>query len=374
MARRVRFARGMSRARVSIVIALLIMLVPMMALRGPIAQGDQRDSISIGEDNTSSGCSGAGDCFCPCPTTLDDSKNWFPYSSFLVRNHTRDLSNGAAAGYAITGESYDGTGLLGFAHGNDAAVVASNDSGPGDRGEGLHAVSSYGNGVFATTKGIDVSGVYGENLGGQGYGVVGRTTSPQRPAVWGDNTGGGDGVQGFTGGATSSGVFGKNTAGGKGVFGASTTGNGVEGGSNGGNGVQGESAAATASGVYGQNSASGYGVAGRANQGTGVLGDSTNGVGVWANSQNGLALRVSGRASFSRSGSTLISAGLDRIDVPMMNLHPGTLVTATLQGIRIGGVWVASANVQPFANKFTIYLNKAVPTGKTATIGWFVVN
>jgi hypothetical protein len=373
MARRDTFVRGLSRVRVAIVLALLIMLVPMMALRGPIAQGDQRDSINIGEDNTSSGCSGAGDCFCPCPTTLDDSKNWFPYSSFLVRNHTTDTAT-VPAGYAITGESNDGTGVLGFAHGNDAAVVASNDSGPRDKGAGLHAVSSYGDGVFGTTKGIDVSGVYGENLGGQGFGVVGRTNSPQRSAVWGDNTAGGNGVQGFTGGATASGVFGNNTGGGKGVFGASTTGNGVEGGSSGGNGVQGESAAATASGVYGQNSASGYGVAGRANQGTGVLGDSTNGVGVWANSQNSLALRVSGRASFSRSGTTLVSAGLDRIDVPMANLRPGTLVTATLQGIRIGGVWVASVNVQPSANKFTIYLNKAVPTGKTATIGWFVVN
>jgi hypothetical protein len=49
-------------------------------------------------------------------------------------------------------------------------------------------------------------------------------------------------------------------------------------------------------------------------------------------------------------------------------------VTATIQGARITGLYVASVRVQPSLGKFTIYLSKAVPAGKTARVGWFVVN
>ncbi len=113
----------------------------------------------------------------------------------------------------------------------------------------------------------------------------------------------------------------------------------------------------------------------------GVTGFSTEGVGVDAYGDVGVrtesaetALLVRGKARFSRSGKTSIGAGLTKKDVSMGKLSAATLVTATVQGAPISGLHVASVHVQPSLNKFTIYLSKAVPSGKTATVGWFVVN
>jgi len=332
----------------------------------PVALADNGDPILIGKGN-------ATGPFCACPTSLNDALNFFPYSTLVVHNTSVDGAN-YAAGFGITGESDDGTGLFGLAHGNDPAVVARNDSGPGVKGTGLHAASAYGDGVFSTTRGIDRSGVYGENLGGQGFGVVGRTNSSMRPAVWGDNTGGGDGVQGFTGGSGASGVFGKNTGGGKGVFGFSATGNGVEGGSTSANGVQGETGSNTASGVYGQDSGTGYGVAGRAPGGIGTLGDSANGIGVWANSQNAVALKVSGKAQFSRSGVAWVAgtSTAPRIAVRVtLPITAKSMMTATLQKY-VPGVVVVAAVPNVTGGYFTIYLNKAVTT-TVGPIAWVVV-
>jgi hypothetical protein len=50
--------------------------------------------------------------------------------------------------------------------------------------------SSNGNGAAGTTSDVGASGVYGENLGGMGYGVAGRAGITGK-AVYGDNTGGG---------------------------------------------------------------------------------------------------------------------------------------------------------------------------------------
>ena len=99
---------------------------------------------------------------------------------------------------------------------------------------------------------------------------------------------------------------------------------------------------------------------------TGVKADST--------SASGTALDVEGKAKFSRSGKTPIRAGLAKIDITMTGLTTGSLVPATLHGPPITGLYVASVQVSPAANKFTIYLSKAVPAGKTATVGWIVVN
>ena len=157
----------------------------------------------------------------------------------------------------------------------------------------------------------------------------------------------------------------------------------------GGDGVSGSSLGAGEAGVTGVGDA--YGVEGQGGsfglyghdssvgvyaQGTseGVHGFSGTGTGVAALSNSGTALSVSGKAQFSRSGKTAIAAGLTRKDVPMTGLTAATLVNATVQGAPITGLYVASVQVQPTLNKFTIYLNKAVPAGKTATVGWFVVN
>jgi hypothetical protein len=338
----------------------------------PSARAANSDPIVIDANNTT----GGGPPFCgvpDCTTLLTDEISAFPYSSFRVHSTFVDGTLGDQAGYALTGESDDGTGVFGLAHGNDPAMVARNDSGPGDKGAGLYVASAFGDGIYSTTKGNNLSGVYGENLGGLGYGVVGRTNSSERPAVWGDNTGGGDGVQGFTGGSGSSAVFGKNTGGGKGVFGSSASGNGVEGGSTSANGVQGESASNTASGVYGQNSATGYGVAGRANAGIGTLGDSANGIGVWANSQNALALKVSGKTQLSRSGVATVAGTASapqnsvRVSIP---ITAKSMMTATLQNY-VPGVFVVAAVPNVAGGYFTIYLNKKVST-TVGPISWIV--
>jgi len=124
-------------------------------------------------------------------------------------------------------------------------------------------------------------------------------------------------------------------------------------------------------GLYGHDSSIGVYAQGTSE---GVHGFSGSGTGVAALSNSGTALSVSGKATFSRSGKTAIAAGLARKDVPMSGLTTATVVTATVHGAPITGLNVASVQVQPALNKFTIYLSKAVPAGKTATVGWFVVN
>ena len=144
---------------------------------------------------------------------------------------------------------------------------------------------------------------------------------------------------------------------------------------NGGNGVVGDGWYAVHGysaqnwGVWGEGADRGvYGIS--ANEG--VVGVGSN-VGVRAESSK-TALKVVGKATFSRSGKTTIAAGLTKKDVSMTGLTSSTIVTATLQGAPITGLWVQTVQVVSASNKFTIYLNKAVPSGKTATIGYFVVN
>jgi hypothetical protein len=119
----------------------------------------------------------------------------------------------------------------------------------------------------------------------------------------------------------------------------------------------------------------GVGVHGYTPGGTGVLGrGDITGVRAESLSSSGTALDVDGKAKFSRSGKTPIGAGLAKIDITMMGLTTASLVPATLHGPPITGLYVASVQVLPGKNKFTIYLNKAVPAGMTATVGWVVVN
>ncbi len=109
--------------------------------------------------------------------------------------------------------------------------------------------------------------------------------------------------------------------------------------------------------------------------GTGFIGlHGTGRTGVRAQSSTGTALHVLGKATFTRSGKTSIGSGLTQKPVSLGNLSTATIVTATLLGAPLSGLTVASVQVQPNMTRFIIHLNQAVPAGKTAVVGWFVVN
>jgi hypothetical protein len=124
-------------------------------------------------------------------------------------------------------------------------------------------------------------------------------------------------------------------------------------------------------GLYGHDSSVGVYAQGTSE---GVHGFSNSGTGVAALSNSGTALSVSGKVTFSRSGKTGIAGGHKSKSVSLSGLTAATLVTATLQGGPITGLHVASVQIRPAIDKFTIYLSKDVPAGKTKTVGWFVVN
>jgi hypothetical protein len=307
-------------------------------------QGYDDDPLYIGATNTSICTHPNPSSFClanPSNNTTElDTLMSFPYSGFLVTNGIGQDT--PADGFAITGDSQEGTGLYGLAHADKPAISAENTS----SGAALFAQGHFGDAVVAKTPAANRSGVYGENTGGNGWGVVGRTNADQKVGVWGDNTGGGNGVFGSSHGSAASGVYGENffggwgvagranggrpgvlgenvgsgdgiegiasaanqsgvyahhdsasigtglwgqSAHGTGVFGKSLDGNGIHGeGTR--NGVEGLSANSLASGVYGENS-DGYGVAGRA---TGP-----NGIGVLATAIGGFALKADGRSLFT---------------------------------------------------------------------------
>jgi hypothetical protein len=329
--------------------ALAVGLITSGLVLRPLPAGaNYNDPIIVGFATTDR-C-GGGYCATPDETSLTGKHEWAPYSTLFVHNayvDGTDPGNGPQpAGYGITGLSDDGTGVYGWASGNDPAIVARNDSGPGLHGNGIYAVSGYGDGVFSTTNGIEKSGVYGENLGGQGYGVVGRTNASARAAVWGDNIGGGNGVEGDTSGAN--------------------------------NGVYGHAHNTGGSGVYGQNDGTGYGVAGRAistNGGTGVLGDApigTKGIGVEADSAHGTALQVNGKAKFSRSGVVTVPAGSSSQPVTLPGVNSNSMILATAQQATSISVRAAVPAV-PSAGSFTIYLSGNAPAGGLK-VAYFVLN
>lgn len=316
----------------------------------------------------------------PCgqPTYLDTRTELragveFPYSVFVAKNDYDGSAAGHPAGFALTGDaagsgtgvhgsSDSGTGIYGLANGVAPAVVAENSSG----GAALLAKARNGDGIIATTIATNRSALFGENTGGGGYGVVGRTNADLKPGVWGDNIGGGNGVYGLSNGSVASGVYGSNSSDGYGV--AGRTGSALRAGTLGDNtgsgpGVQGESAAGT--GVLGIS----HGAAA-----PGVSGDATasNGIGVNAMaSGGGTALSVVGKAKFSRSGTVTIPAGATRVTKTGVMLNTASFVLATLQAYR-AGIAVAAVVPNAAAGSFTIYLTKAVTS--STRVAWFVVN
>jgi hypothetical protein len=383
-----------------------LLALAFLALTPSYAGAAVGDPMVIGELNRA--CSGSPECFTSSggnPTTTLRASIAFPRSALLVRN----VPDGGpfATGFAITGESDDGTGLFGLGHSNAAAVVAENSS----TGAALFAKGRFGDGVFSTTQAINRSGVYGENTSGVGWGVVGRSNADQRPAVWGDNLAAGDGVfgssatgnsihgsqdngvpavhgQNFGTGAgglmfskfgdglvgvsddvSDSGVYAVNRGGGYGLVGRT-------GGDNrpavwgdntgGGNGVFGRSVGALTSGVYGENTGGGYGVAGRSNLPAGV--------GVLADSTGGTALQVAGKAQFSRSGrATVAGTGAspkNSVQVQNVALSANSLVLVTPQK-NVPGVWLQAAVPQPANNRIILWLNQNVTVNYP--LAWMVI-
>jgi hypothetical protein len=204
-----------------------------------------------------------------------------------VRGVNTDLGAG------ISGYSTNGSGVRG-------------NSGGGNGMAGVFGQSTTTDGVHGEANNTGRSGVFGDNLGG-GWGVVGRTSSADKPAVWGDQlwNGSGSGAAGVLGTSkkfqgvagvsdADDGVVGVSKASGNGVAGFSTSGDGVF-GSGARNGMEGVTSNAGGSGVYGHNDGGGYGVAGRTGSGTlpGVLGDNTaGGPGVLATSLTGIGLKA----------------------------------------------------------------------------------
>jgi hypothetical protein len=138
-------------------------------------------------------------------------------------------------------------------------------------------------------------------------------------------------------------------------------------------------------GVHGSTSGGGYGVFGEAVAGAGVVGRSGTGpsdlgVGVVAEAgPNGTALYVSGRASFTRSGRTMIPAGRSYVDIrPQLGLAPieqtGVVgILATLQQHRPGVYVAAVRGNYPSPGTARIYLNKVASSTLKTPVTWFVL-
>jgi hypothetical protein len=134
-------------------------------------------------------------------------------------------------------------------------------------------------------------------------------------------------------------------------------------------------------GVYGSAGAVGvegegnYGVLGRGfgTGGAGVVGQAvdTSTFGVFAQGDNAsrVALRVNGKASFSRSGRTLMAAGTYYKTIYLTGVTSGSLVFAVLTANR-SGRWVRA--VVPATARFIVYLNTTLTTA--TYVAWFVLN
>jgi hypothetical protein len=190
-------------------------------------------------------------------------------------------------------------------------------------------------------------GVVGSCNGGTGSNVGVRGDVDNGDAVFGIADVTGNGVHGLFQGPTTSGfgVFGEHTQGGVAIQGNSLTASSIS------TGVLGLGK----TGVYGLTTSGGTGVrASEAFDGTGV------------------ALQVVGPATFTRSGISSIAAGKTSKTVTGVPLTALSLVLATVQNN--AGVSVAFVVPSVSGSSFSINLNKAVPVGKTAKVGWFVVN
>jgi hypothetical protein len=206
----------------------------------------------------------------------------------------------------------------------------------------------------------------------------------------------GTGVHGVTGDPGGYGVHGENTGGGAGAFATSASGEGLyaQSGSTPGttpgqtrDGVHGVTDSGNDAGVFGEHMNGGAAVQGNSlsGNGKGVLGIGAIGVaglpmsggtailGTTSFDGTGIAVHAAGPAQFDLSGLATIAAGKSTATITQVSLRSGSLILATLQN-KVTGIYVASAVPSVSGQKVTINLNKAVPSGKTAKVAWFVVN
>ncbi len=198
-------------------------------------------------------------------------------------------------------------------------------------GDGVYGVAGTKSGVAPT----DQAGVFGDST--TEIGVIG--TSADATGVYGVSVG----ISGLEPGVRA------------GVWGDSTTHAGVVGTSNDSVGVAGYTKAAGQAGVLGADESS-----------SGAIGGS-------ASSSKGTALQVAGVAKFSRSGLVSIATRGTSATVTDVSLSTTSLVLANLHK-SIAKVVVEAVVPDVSGSSFEIFLSKPVPTGKTASIAWFVVN
>ena len=315
---------------------------------------------------------------------------------------TGSASTGVATtvGNGLQGTTSDvnSSGVFGRNNANGVGIAGSSGSGAGaggssDSGIGVFGFSRTGPGVEGQTDNGAASvgiGVIGHGRFG-GTGVLGfsedrdpaRPAPPQGTGVWGYAVTGTN-PRGVTGQTTfGRGVDGVATVG-TAVYGKATSGEGVHAESDGSNGVSGKSASNIASGVYGENTGGGYGVAAKSASGVGVSANTSSGIavnalaklggtGVAATSIGGVALQVTGRTTFSTAGLTTVAVGAsNKVVIPGTDISAASIVLCTLESNQAGlAVQRVVKNVN--TDRFTVYLTRAVASGKSAKLAWFVI-
>jgi hypothetical protein len=159
--------------------------------------------------------------------------------------NTTDGEMSSLGNIALAGVATNGTGVFGssYPHVRNVGVLGISAAGsftegqfwPGD---GVHG-DGASNGVSGVTSNNGASGVYGQN-DGTGYGTAGRATNGTGVfgegliGVLGNSLGAGDGVDGTANNSCCSAVYGLNSGTGNGVAGQADAGTGVLAASNGG--------------------------------------------------------------------------------------------------------------------------------------------
>jgi len=289
-------------------------------------------------------------------------------------NSTTIGYSGSSSGFSVTAISASGP----------TAVEGDGGSGTGVQGHAdQNGVYGFTGTTFTSSTGNGVHGKVLSELSGTGIGVLGEHAGTGI-AVSGQS-GGGVGVQATSGGSSAAAYA--TSLGGEGVYAQSGGTAGTDPGST-QHGVHGVTNASGYCGVFGEYVGNGAAAAVQGNnmsgKGQGVVGFGqtgllglalTGGTGVSASAAfdgTGLALNADGPAQFLLSGLATVAAGKSSVTVSGVSLRAGSLVLATVQNN--AGVYVKFATPNVAKSKVTITLSKAVPSGMTANVAWFVVN
>jgi hypothetical protein len=204
------------RKAAAIAVALVALTVAFVAGTGSAATATQGQPVIAGQGNSQTSFTSL--------TSLDGTN----------AGGLNVLANGSGfggifasqGGYGVIGSSYpSGVGVLG------STGTYSDICCQGWSGDGVHGLGAL-NGVSGETANNTASGVYGQN-NGSGYGTAGRATNGTGVfgegliGVLGNSLGAGDGVDGTASNSCCSAVYGLNSGTGNGVAGRADTGTGV---------------------------------------------------------------------------------------------------------------------------------------------------